>query len=95
MENEKLSILVIDKDTRSRNFLSALLLRQGYDVQVASVGKEGYISALRDRPDVVVFDAGMSDMLPADFVRKLRADRRTANAAGVALAAIMDAEKMV
>ncbi len=94
MENEQLSILVVDKDLRSRNFLSALLLREGYVVQVASVGKEGYISALRDHPDVVVFDAAMSDMPAADFVRKLRADRRTAKATCVALAATSDAANM-
>lgn len=90
MENEQLSILVVDKDLRSRNFLSALLLREGYAVQVASVGKEGYISALRDHPDVVVFDAGMNDIPPVDFVRKLRADRRTAKAICVALTGDLD-----
>lgn len=94
MENEQLSILVIDKDPRSRNFLSALLLREGHVVQVASVGKEGYISALRDHPDVVVFDAAMSDMAAVEFVRKLRSDRRTSHALCVALGISTDTEQM-
>src|SRR4029079_12172069 len=93
MENEQLSILVIDKDVHSRNFLSALLLREGYIVQVASFGKEGYISALRDHPDVVVFDVDMGGMPAAEFVRKLRADRRTSTAICVALAETSDEEK--
>jgi len=94
MENEKLSILVVDKDTRSRNFLSALLLREGHIVQVASVGKEGYISALRDHPDVVVFDAAMGDISAVEFVRKLRGDRRTSQALCVAMVASADPQQM-
>lgn len=94
MENEQLSILLIDKDPRSRNFLSALLLREGHVVQVASVGKEGYISALRDHPDVVVFDPAMSDMPAVEFVRKLRSDRRTSHALCVALGVSADTEQM-
>ena len=86
MENDQLSILIIDKDLRSRSFLSASLVREGYAVQVASVGKEGYISALRDHPDVVIFDAGMNDIPPTQLIRKLRADRRTASAVCIALA---------
>ena len=94
MENEQLSILVVDKDSRSRNFLSALLLREGYVVQVASFGTEGYISALRDHPDVVVFDVAIGGMPVAEFVRKLRADRRTYKAICVALAETSDAAQM-
>lgn len=94
MEIEQLSILVVDKDLRSRNFLSALLLREGYAVQVASVGKEGYISALRDHPDIVIFDAAMNDIPPVEFVRKLRADRRTSKAVCIALAAVSDPAQM-
>ena len=56
MENNQLSVLVIDKDARSLNFLSALLAKQGHNVQAVAGGKEGYISALRDHPDIVVFD---------------------------------------
>ncbi len=94
METEQLSILVVDKDLRTRNFLSALLLREGYAVQVASVGKEGYISALRDHPDFVIFEAAMSDIPPAEFVRKLHADRRTAKATCVALADVSNPAQM-
>jgi Flp pilus assembly CpaE family ATPase len=90
MDSGQLSILIIDKDLRSRNFLSALLLREGHAVQVASVGKEGYISALRDHPDVVIFDAAMNDISPAEFIRKLRADSRTAMVRCVALATVLN-----
>lgn len=94
MPNDQLSILIIDKDLRSRSFLSALLVREGYAVQVASVGKEGYISALRDHPDVVIFEASMSDIPPTELIRKLRADRRTASAICIALAETADERQM-
>jgi pilus assembly protein CpaE len=86
VENNQLSVLIIDEDPRSLNFLSALLVKQGHIVQAASHGKEGYISALRDHPDIIVFDPAMSDMPAAEFLHKLRADRRTASALCVALA---------
>lgn len=94
MEDEQLSVLVVDPDPRSLNFLSNLLVTQGHSVQAASHGKEGYISALRDRPDIVVFDPAMADMPAVEFVRKLRADRRTSGAMCVALASVSNTEQM-
>jgi MinD-like ATPase involved in chromosome partitioning or flagellar assembly/ActR/RegA family two-component response regulator len=94
MENEQLTILIIDKDVRNRSSLSALLLREGHSVQVAEMGKEGYISAQLDHPDIVIFDAAMSDISPVDFIRKLHADRRTAKALCVALAVTPDSVQM-
>jgi pilus assembly protein CpaE len=94
LENDQLTVLVIDQDPRSLNFLSTLLVQQGHIVQAAAQGKEGYISALRDHPDVVVFDPAMSDMPAVEFLRKLRADRRTSSALCVALASASDASQM-
>ncbi len=94
MENDQLSVLVIDGDSRSLNFLSTLLVKRGHHVQAASQGKEGYISALRDHPDIVVFDPAMSDMPAVEFLRKLRADRRTASALCVALTTTSDSVQM-
>lgn len=94
MENDQLTVLVIDADQRSLNFLSALLVQQGHIVQAASQGKEGYILALRDHPDVVVFDPAMRDISAVEFLRKLRADRRTASSLCVALTTTSDSAQM-
>ncbi len=94
MENDQLSVLVIDGDPRSLNFLSTLLVQQGHSVQAASQGKEGYVSALRDHPDIIVFDPAMSDMTAVEFLRKLRADRRTSSALCVALPSVSDPAQM-
>ena len=87
MSDSQLSILLIDEDARTRNYLGALLTKQNYLVQALSSGKEGFITALRDRPDVIILDAGLSDMPAAELVRKLRSDKRSASMLCIALAA--------
>jgi pilus assembly protein CpaE len=94
MDSVQLSILVIDEDPRSRNYLNALLTRQNHAVHVVSSGKEGYIVALRDRPDVIILDPGISDMPATDLIKKLRADKRTSVIRCIALAASSDTTQM-
>jgi MinD-like ATPase involved in chromosome partitioning or flagellar assembly/ActR/RegA family two-component response regulator len=94
MDGVQLSLLVIDEDPRSRNYLSALLTRQNYEVKTVSSGKEGYISALRDRPDVIIFDPGISDIPAIELIKKLRTDKRTSVIACIALAASSDTTQM-
>jgi pilus assembly protein CpaE len=84
--DSQLSILLIDEDAQTRNFLGALLSKQNYLVQTLSSGKEGFITALRDRPDVIIFDAGLSDMPATELVKKLRSDKRSATTLCIALA---------
>jgi pilus assembly protein CpaE len=94
MDGVQLSILVIDEDPRSRNYLSALLTRQNHAVQAVSSGKEGYITALRDRPDVIILDPGISDMPATELIKKLRADKRASVMRCIALAASSDTAQM-
>jgi Flp pilus assembly CpaE family ATPase len=94
MEGEQLTILVIDEDPRSRNYLGALLGRQNYAVNAVSSGKEGYIMALRDRPDVILFDPAISDIPAIEIIKKLRADKRTTAILCIALAASSDTSQM-
>jgi pilus assembly protein CpaE len=86
MSVPRLSILFIDEDERTRNFFGALLSKHNYLVQIVSSAKEGFITALRDRPDVIILDAGLSDMPAAELVRKLRGDKRSASTLCIALA---------
>ncbi len=94
MSVPQLSILLIDEDARTRNFFGALLARQNYLVQVVSSGKEGFITALRDRPDVIILDAGLSDMPAVELVKKLRSDKRSASTLCIALAAQSDSAQI-
>ncbi len=94
MEETPLSVLIVDQDSRSRNYLATLLTDQGYVLQLASAGKEGYISALRDRPDVIIFDPGLADLPAMELVKKLRSDKRTATTYLIALAAVSNPAAM-
>jgi len=94
VDTVELSVLIVDEDLRSRNYLSALLFKKGYNVRTASQGKEGYISALRDHPDAVIFDPAMGDIPAVEFTHKLRTDRRTATALCIALARKEDPAQM-
>ncbi len=90
----EISVLIIDEDVRSRNYLSALLFKHGYIARTASLGKEGYIAALRDRPDAVIFDPAMKDISTIEFIHKLRTDRRTTGIFCIALPRKDDPDQM-
>jgi len=89
-----LSILVVDPDLRSCQFLSNLLTQKGYTTQITTLAKEGYICALRDRPDIVIFDPSLTDMPALELVRRLRNDKRTNSALLIALTTASNAEQI-
>ncbi len=85
-----LSVLVIDSDVRTRNFLGALLAKLGHEMESTALAKEGYISSLRNRPNILIFDPHVQDMPSVELIQKLRADKRTAQVYCIALAARQD-----
>src|SRR5689334_19041838 len=70
-------ILIVDPDVASRNFIARNLMAQKYDVIQAGSGKEGLISAWRDRPDLIVIDPTIPDLRGEELASKLRQDSRT------------------
>jgi len=94
MSNSMPSILLVEADVRSRDFLAAVLTNHGFSVGAVSSGKEGYIAALRDRPDFIILDTGLSDLPTIDLVKKLRSDQRTGATICIALAPASDAALM-
>jgi MinD-like ATPase involved in chromosome partitioning or flagellar assembly/CheY-like chemotaxis protein len=78
-------ILVIDSDVASSNFIARQLTAQKYVVIQAGSGKEGLISAWRDRPDLAVIDPTIADITGEELARKLKQDARTANMPLIAL----------
>ncbi len=71
------TILIIDTDTTSRNFLANTLQQHQYNVLQASFGKEGLVYAWRDRPDLILVDPVLPDLKDKELIQKLRQDRRT------------------
>jgi Flp pilus assembly CpaE family ATPase len=78
-------ILIVDTDVASRNFIARNLTAQKYEVIQAGSGKEGLISAWRDRPDLIVIDPTIPDLRGEELSAKLRQDARTSNVPIVAL----------
>jgi Flp pilus assembly CpaE family ATPase len=78
-------ILIVDTDVASRNFIARNLAAQKYEVIQAGSGKEGLISAWRDRPDLIVIDPTIPDLRGEELSAKLRQDARTSNTPIVAL----------
>ena len=94
MEPGSVSILIIDGDAASRNYLAVMLGKSGYTVLSASLGREGLISAWKDHPTAIILDPVLPDMSGLDLVTRLRQDRRTAGVPCVALTGREDAREM-
>ncbi len=78
-------ILVVDADAASRNFIAGKLSEQNFEVIQAGSGKEGLISAWRDRPDLMILDPAIGDLKGEEIAAKLRQDARTLNMPLIAL----------
>lgn len=87
-------VLIIDPDSATTNYLKFELKKEGFEVFIASGGKEGLIAAWRDRPHVIVIDPVFKDIPPREFISKVRSDSRTANRPLVAFSSLRDPEEI-
>ncbi len=71
-------ILVVEDDAALSRLLQVELKASGYDVAVASDGKQGLADALAEPPDLVLADVVMPNMTGFELARRLREDPRTA-----------------
>lgn len=75
----KRRILVVDDSITVREVERQLLLRLGYDVDVAVDGKEGYNALRARRYDLLVTDVDMPRMTGIELIRALRREPRFAD----------------
>ena len=66
------TILVIDGDPASRNYVAAALEKEGHRVLQAGSGREGLIYAWRDHPDLIIADPALGDLTGEEFAARLR-----------------------
>ena len=66
-------VLIIDDNRNWVDSLAAILIADGYEVDVAYGGKEGVDLALRNLPDVVLLDIEMPEVSGYETARRLRA----------------------
>jgi MinD-like ATPase involved in chromosome partitioning or flagellar assembly/CheY-like chemotaxis protein len=79
------TVLIVDGDTASRNFLARIFNQKQCHVLETSLGREGLVFAWRDRPDLILVDPNITDLSGEELLRKLRADARTASVPAIAL----------
>ena len=79
------SVLILDENAASRNFLANTFLEMQFKVAVAASGKEALIIAWRNEPDLIVFDPVLSDIQVEELIQKLRTHPRTLQTPLVAL----------
>jgi pilus assembly protein CpaE len=79
------SILVVDHNPASRNFLANHLRAKQFKIWEAPTGKEGLIVAWQNGPDLILFDPTLPDIPDKEFIEKLRHDPRTGRTQLIAL----------
>ena len=74
-----MKILIVDDDNAFTDIYSLCFSRAGYQVCVASSGRDGIAQAKRELPDFILLDQVMPDMKGNDALRILKNDSETQN----------------
>lgn len=72
-------VLVVDDEIHILRVVAIKLRNNGFEVITAEDGKEGYETAIDQKPDVIVSDFQMPNMTGIEMVEKLRQDASTAD----------------
>jgi two-component system response regulator AtoC len=70
--SEPFRVLVIDDDPGVREYLEALVARQGYEAHAASSGEEALRTLERSRPDLITLDVVLEGMDGLETLRQLK-----------------------
>lgn len=70
-------ILVVDDDVSTLRLVGLMLERQGYEIQVATSGKESLEKVGLYKPDLIILDVMMPDMDGYEVARQLRKNPET------------------
>ncbi len=62
-------ILVVEDDPTIQKIYRNVLTKEGYEVEVASDGKEGLTKATAKEPDLIILDMLMPNMSGIEFLR--------------------------
>lgn len=72
------TILIVDDDPNTRLLVQSVLAHAGHRVLEAGDGDAGFDRAAAEQPDLTLLDLHLRGSTGGDFMRALRADRRTA-----------------
>jgi putative two-component system response regulator len=88
-------VLVVDDVEANRNLVTALLTRDGYDIESVNDGRAALESVQRDPPDLVLLDVMMPGPSGFDICRALKADAVTRLIPVVLITALQQSEDRV
>ena len=77
MENEHYRILLVDDEPDVLEFLSYNLIREGFQVNTATNGKEGIKKALKFRPHLIILDVMMPKADGIETCTEIKQDRKS------------------
>ena len=89
-------ILLVEDNEMNRDMLSRRLERKGYLVVTAQDGKQGYLLARSETPDLILMDISLPTMDGWEVTRLLKADHSTRHIPIIVLTAhalVSDREK--
>lgn len=72
-----MKVLIVDDMKTNVKLFGALLRQKGYEVVIATNGKDGIETAIEQRPDLVLMDIQMPVMDGIEAFKNLRAEPRT------------------
>ena len=71
------TILLVEDNELNRDMLSRRLIRRGYEVLLATSGREGHAMACAMMPDLILMDIGIPEMDGWQVTRLLKANPQT------------------
>jgi CheY-like chemotaxis protein len=82
-------ILVVEDNDLNKEVLSRRLKKVGFEVVIASNGKEGVEMALAERPDLILMDMSLPIMDGFEATRRIKAAPETRSVPIIALTALV------
>ncbi len=80
-------LLIVDDNEENRDSLSRRLQRRGFEVCLAPDGKAGVVSALAEKPDLILMDMNMPELDGWEATRQVKAQAGTEEIPVIALTA--------
>jgi signal transduction histidine kinase/CheY-like chemotaxis protein/ligand-binding sensor domain-containing protein len=86
-------LLVVDDEANIRELLSQELTEAGYDVRLASNGRDAVAQVRRERPDLILLDVMMPEMNGFDVAAVLKNDPQTMDIPIIILSIVQDRDR--
>ena len=80
-------ILIVEDDSRLSDILARSLSDAGYDTSRAETSMQGISKALAERPDLILTDLHLPDMIAVEAITELKNDPHTSDIPVVVLSA--------